>query len=144
MRLEDLQPIAVIRGVHPDGTVTVVSVRWFGSEPIELTYKTPTGAVANELVYRDDEDRLEIVAEGRPWSVDGDGTLSRLVSEIQRIRLAHLFDPVLAVHPSDVKPLPHQMTAVYQAMLPRQPLRFRLADDPGAGKTIWPGCAPAD
>ena len=139
MRLEDLQPNAAIRGVHPDGIVTVVSVQWFGSEAVELTYKTSTGAVANELVFRDDEDRLEVVAEGRPWSFDGDGALFRLVSEAQRIRLAHLFDPVLAVHTSDVEPLPHQITAVYQAMLPRQPLRFLLADDPGAGKTIMAG-----
>ena len=65
--------------------------------------------------------------------------LFRLVSEAQRIRLAHLFDPVLAVHTSVVDPLPHQITAVYEAMLPRQPLRFLLADDPGAGKTIMAG-----
>jgi hypothetical protein len=76
---------------------------------------------------------------GRPWSFDGDGALFRLVSEAHRIRLAHLFDPVLAVHTSLVDPLPHQITAVYEAMLPRQPLRFLLADDPGAGKTIMAG-----
>src|SRR5580700_4559140 len=69
----------------------------------------------------------------------GDGRLFRLVSEAHRIRLAHLFDPVLAVHTSMVEPLPHQITAVYDAMLPRQPLRFLLADDPGAGKTIMAG-----
>ena len=61
------------------------------------------------------------------------------MSEAHRIRLAHLFDPVLAVHTSLVDPLPHQITAVYEAMLPRQPLRFLLADDPGAGKTIMAG-----
>ena len=122
-----------------DGLVTVVSVQWFGSEALELTYKTPTGKVANELVYRHDEPRLEIVEVGRPWSFDGDGALFRLVSEAQRIRLAHLFDPVLAVHTSVVEPLPHQITAVYESMLPRQPLRFLLADDPGAGKTIMAG-----
>ncbi len=77
--------------------------------------------------------------QGRPWSFDGDGALFRLVSEAHRIRLAHLFDPVLAVHTSVVDPLPHQITAVYEAMLPRQPLRFLLADDPGAGKTIMAG-----
>ena len=65
--------------------------------------------------------------------------LFRLVAEAHRIRLAHLFDPVLAVHTSLVDPLPHQITAVYEAMLPRQPLRFLLADDPGAGKTIMAG-----
>jgi len=79
------------------------------------------------------------VEQGRPWSFDGDGALFRLVSEANRIRLAHLFDPVLAVHTSEVDPLPHQITAVYESMLPRQPLRFLLADDPGAGKTIMAG-----
>ena len=139
MRLEDLRPNSAVRGVHPDGLVTVVSVQWFGSAALELTYKTPSGTVANELLYRDAEDRLEIIAAGRPWSFDGDGALFRLVSEAQRIRLAHLFDPLLAVHTSVVDPLPHQITGVYEAMLPRQPLRFLLADDPGAGKTIMAG-----
>src|SRR2546423_9674206 len=139
MKLEDLRPNAAIRGLLPDSLVTVVSVQWFGSEALELTYKTPAGKVANELLYRHDEPRLEIVEKGRPWSFDGDGSLFRLVSEAQRIRLAHLFDPVLAVHTSLVDPLPHQITAVYEAMLPRQPLRFLLADDPGAGKTIMAG-----
>ena len=139
MKLEDLQANAAVRGILSDGLVTVVSVQWFGSEALELTYKTPTGKVANELLYRHDEPRLEIVEVGRPWSFDGDGALFRLVSEAQRIRLAHLFDPVLAVHTSVVEPLPHQITAVYESMLPRQPLRFLLADDPGAGKTIMAG-----
>ena len=113
MTLEDLQPNAAVRGIIPDALVTVVSVQWFGSEALELTYKTSTGKVANELLYRHDEPRLEIVEQGRPWSFDGDGALFRLVSEAQRIRLAHLFDPVLAVHTSVVDPLPHQITAVY-------------------------------
>ena len=139
MKLEDLRADAAVRGVLADSLVTVVSVQWFGSEALELTCKTSAGRVANELLYRDDETRLEIVEVGRPWSFDGDGALFRLVSEAQRIHLAHLFDPVLAVHTSVVEPLPHQITAVYESMLPRQPLRFLLADDPGAGKTIMAG-----
>jgi len=138
-RLEDLQPKTVLRGILPDCAVTVAGVQWFGSEALELTYKDPGGRVANQLLYRHDEPRLEVVEQGRPWSFDGDGTLFRLVSEAHRIRLAHLFDPVLAVHTSLVDPLPHQITAVYESMLPRQPLRFLLADDPGAGKTIMAG-----
>src|ERR1039457_3820741 len=138
-RLEDLQPTAALRGILPEEVVTVVSVQWFGSEALELTYKGASGRVANELLYRHDEARLQVVEHGRPWSFDGDGHLFRLVSEAHRIRLAHLFDPVLAVHTSLVEPLPHQITAVYEAMLPRQPLRFLLADDPGAGKTIMAG-----
>ncbi len=138
-RLEDLTPGAAVRGILPDALVTVVNAQWFGSDALELTYKNPSGKVANELLYRHDEPRIEVVERGRPWSFDGDGALFRLVSEAHRIRLAHLFDPVLAVHTSIVDPLPHQITAVYQEMLPRQPLRFLLADDPGAGKTIMAG-----
>jgi SNF2 family DNA or RNA helicase len=137
--LEDLQPNASLHGVLPDALVTVVSVHWHGSEAIELTYKDAAGKLGSELLYRHDEPRLAIAEQGRPWSFDGNGALFRLVSEAQRIRLAHLFDPVLAVHTSVVDPLPHQITAVYEAMLPRQPLRFLLADDPGAGKTIMAG-----
>lgn len=73
---------------------------------------------------------------GRAWSLDADGHLFRLVSEAKRISLAHLFDPFLAVQTSTLEPLPHQIDAVYSKMLPRSPLRFLLADDPGAGKTI--------
>src|SRR4051812_32286722 len=138
-KLEALTSNVALRGIVPDSLVTVVSVQWFGSEALELTYKDPAGRVANELLYRHDEPRLEVVEQGRPWSFDCDGALFRLVSEAHRIRLAHLFDPVLAVHTSLVDPLPHQITAVYEAMLPRHPLRFLLADDPGAGKTIMAG-----
>jgi superfamily II DNA or RNA helicase len=138
-KLESLQANSTVRGILPDCLVTVVNVQWFGSAALELTYKTPAGKVANELLYRHDESRVEVVELGRPWSFDGDGAAFRLVSEAHRIRLAHLFDPVLAVHTSMVEPLPHQITAVYDAMLPRQPLRFLLADDPGAGKTIMAG-----
>ncbi len=139
IKLEDLRPHAAVRGILPDALITVVNTQWFGSEALELTYKDPAGRVANVLLYRHDEARLEVVEQGRPWSFDGDGSLFRLVSEAHRIRLAHLFDPVLAVHTSIVEPLPHQITAVYEVMLPRQPLRFLLADDPGAGKTIMAG-----
>ncbi|MCY3902328.1 MAG: helicase-related protein [Caldilineaceae bacterium] len=139
MKLEELTTNAAVAGILGDSLVTVVSVQWYGEAAVELTYKTPAGEVANELLYREDEPRISIAQQARPWSFDGDGALFRLVSEAQRIRLAHLFDPLLAVHTSDVEPLPHQITAVYEAMLPRTPLRFLLADDPGAGKTIMAG-----
>ena len=105
--------------------------RWFT--------KTPPATWARSCFYRDNEPTLEIVTAGRPWSFSADGGLLRLVSEAYRIRLAHLFDTLLAIHTSLVDPLPHQITAVYAEMLPRQPLRFLLADDPGAGKTIMAG-----
>ncbi|MGB9623959.1 MAG: helicase-related protein [Phycisphaerae bacterium] len=138
-RLEDLTRGASVRGILPDGLVTVVDVKWIGTVAVELTYKDAAGRLGNELLYRDREPTLEVAAVGRPWSFDGDGGLFRLVSEAYRISLAYLFDPLLAVHTSLVEPLPHQITAVYGEMLPRQPLRFLLADDPGSGKTIMAG-----
>lgn len=138
-QLEDITRGAVVKGILPDGFVTVVDVSWIGTVAIELTYKDSSGKLGNELVYRDREVELEVLQAGKPWSFDGDADLFRLVSEAHRIRLAYLFDPLLAVHTSLVDPLPHQITAVYEEMIPRQPLRFLLADDPGAGKTIMTG-----
>jgi SNF2 family DNA or RNA helicase len=138
-RLEDLMPGARIRGVFPDRAVTVVQVEWHGTNAITLTYRDDNGRSDHEILYRDAESRLEIEDEGRAWSFEGDGKLFRLTSEALRIRLAHLFDPYLAVHTSNLEPLPHQIEAVYGDMLPRQSLRFLLADDPGAGKTIMAG-----
>lgn len=139
LTLEELRPNAVVRGIIPERAVTVVSTQWFGQNAVELTYKDSEGKVANTLLYRSNQSELALVEEGRPWAFDAEGHHFRLVSEAHRIRLAHLFDPVLAVHTSVVDPLPHQISAVYEEMLPRQPLRFLLADDPGAGKTIMAG-----
>lgn len=138
-RLEDIRRGDVIKGILPNGMVTAVDIKWIGSVAVELTYKDSSGKLGNELVYRDREAEIEILRVGKPWSFDGDPNLFRLVSEAHRIRLAYLFDPLLAVHTSLVEPLPHQITAVYEEMIPRQPLRFLLADDPGAGKTIMAG-----
>ena len=91
------------------------------------------------MLFRSNEVELSETREGRPWALDADAGDFRLTAEAFRIRLAHLFDPLMAVHTSSVEPLPHQITAVYETMLPRQPLRFVLADDPGAGKTIMAG-----
>lgn len=139
LKLEDIKLNTSVYGITPEGLATVVQITWFGPDALEITYKDAAGKIANQLLYRSDEPRLRSAATDRPWSFDGDGAFFRLVSEAQRIRLAHLFDPLLAVHTSLVDPLPHQITAVYEAMLPRQPLRFLLADDPGAGKTIMAG-----
>ncbi len=138
-RLEELTSGALVAGIVPDAHVTVVNVAWHGSEVVTLTYRAADGAVAEKLLYRDDEPRIQLVAEGRPWSFDGDGEAFKLASEAKRISLAYLFDPYVAVTTSLVDPLPHQLTAVYGEMLGRQPLSFLLADDPGAGKTIMTG-----
>ena len=139
IRLEEMKAGTVVRGITPEGFAKVVGVDWYGDQAIKVVYEESDGAVKNRLLYRDDEPTLEIANGSRAWSFDGDGALLGLVSEAMRIRLAHLFDPYLAVHTSRIEPLPHQITAVYEEMLKRQPLRFLLADDPGAGKTIMTG-----
>jgi SNF2 family DNA or RNA helicase len=139
-RLEDLTKGVLVRGVLGDRIVKVVDTAWHGSRAVTLTFTDElTGRADQELLYREDEARLIVQQAGRAWSMDADGNLFRLVSEAKRISLAHLFDPFLAVQTSALDPLPHQIEAVYEKMLPRQPLRFLLADDPGAGKTIMAG-----
>ena len=139
-RLEELIKGALVHGVLAERAVKVVDVGWHGSSAVTLTYTDDlSGKVDQELLYRDDEPHLTVEHAGRAWSMDADGHRFRLASEAKRISLAYLFDPFLAVQTSNMVPLPHQISAVYEEMLPRQPLRFLLADDPGAGKTIMAG-----
>lgn len=138
-RLEDLTPGARVLGVSPTGPVKVESARFVGSDCVELLVERADGGLAKHLVFREREPELRLALTGRPWSFDGDPELFRLAAEAHRLRLAWYFDPYLAVTTSAVEPLPHQISAVYEVMLERQPLRFLLADDPGAGKTIMAG-----
>ena len=137
--LEELKNGAMVKGVAPNQPVELISVERIGKQAIDIVFRDPDGSVGETTLYRDDEYRLELVQGGRLWSFDADGEMLRLVIEANRIKLAHYFDPYLAIHTSLVEPLPHQISAVYGEMIPRQPLRFLLADDPGAGKTIMAG-----
>ena len=137
-KLEDLQPGLRLAGVIPGQHVAVIAVQPHGPDAVELTYKTPEGQISQRVLGRDAEQRLAVVvAEGRP--LDALAADFKLVAECQRIKLAGFSDPMLAVTTSDIQPLPHQLRAVYGELLPRTPLRFLLADDPGAGKTIMAG-----
>ena len=135
---EDIKPGAQLRGLDPGGIAEVVQVARFGPDALNLVFRV-NGRVGERLVYRGEESGFEFIEAGRSYAFDADGGLLRLASEAYRIRLAYLFDPYLAVSASQIEALPHQITAVYGEMLPRQPLRFLLADDPGAGKTIMAG-----
>ncbi|MDT0300609.1 helicase-related protein [Streptomonospora wellingtoniae] len=138
MRLEDLKAGIRIEGIVPGEAVAVIAVAWHGMDAVELTYKRLDGSLAQQVLYRSEEPPLALASSGgRPYDADADEF--KLVAEAQRIKLAGLFDPMLAVATSDVQPLPHQIRAVYGELLPRIPLRFLLADDPGAGKTIMAG-----
>ncbi|MEV5414474.1 helicase-related protein [Thermopolyspora sp. NPDC052614] len=138
VKLEDLTPGAVVAGVIPHGEVSVVAVKWHGSNAVNLTYRADHG-LGEQVLYRDHEPRLRIKRASAAYAFDGDGTLFKLAAEALRIRMAARFDPMLAVTTSDLEPLPHQIQAVYGELLDRSPLRFVLADDPGAGKTIMAG-----
>ena len=113
LTLESITPGLALTGLEPSGIGCVI------------------GVVKERLLNRADEATLSIATVERPWSFDGDGEAFKFTVEAKRIDLAFLFDPMMAVHTSNVEPLPHQITAVYEFMLLRQPLRFVLADDPG-------------
>lgn len=139
MRLEEILPGQSLTGIEATQVVSVVATVPLGDGAIQLIYRTPEGAMKERLLGRGDVETINIASTERPFSFDGDGASFQLACEAKRIDLAFLFDPMMAVHTSNVEPLPHQITAVYESMLPRQPLRFVLADDPGAGKTIMAG-----
>lgn len=138
-KLEDITVGSSVKGIISNSTVTIVAVQWYGNNVLEITYKDSHGQPGNQMLLRDEEINLTVMDNSLPWSFDADGEQMKLASEAYRISLAHLFDPYLAVHTSSVEPLPHQISAVYQEMLPKLPLRYVLADDPGAGKTIMTG-----
>ncbi|MBN8965687.1 MAG: DEAD/DEAH box helicase, partial [Rhizobiales bacterium] len=124
LRLEELKRGSHIDGLSPVGTAEIISVDWLSDQQLEVTYRTPKG-LDQRILIRDDQDRLSSATISTPFSFVGN--------------VAHLFDPYLALTSSDIEALPHQITAVYGEMLERHPLRFLLADDPGAGKTIMAG-----
>lgn len=138
-RLEQLHPGVRVEGLTPSGPAVIVQVERHGSGAATVVYRDQAGHLGDRILFRSDEEGLRLIADPRPWPLDADPAAFRLASEALRIRLAHLFDPFLAVTTSLIEPLPHQITAVYGDMLPRLPLRFLLADDPGAGKTIMTG-----
>lgn len=140
LRLEDLAPGAVVGGVVPGADVTVVALQMFGDSAARLTYRRADGTVDETILYRDREGELTAGEQGASSrGFDADAELFRLAAEALRIRMAARGDAMLAVSTSLLDPLPHQIQAVYNELLPRTPLRFLLADDPGAGKTIMAG-----
>lgn len=139
MKLEDLALGQSLSGVEPAEIVSVVALVPLAEGSVQLIYRTPDGAMKECLLGRAAEPTIAIAGAEHPFSFDGDGGAFQLACEAKRIDLAFLFDPMMAVHSSNVEPLPHQITAVYESLLPRQPLRYVLADDPGAGKTIMAG-----
>ena len=138
MELTDLTAGMRLSGVVAGGDVTVVATEMHGTVSATLTYRTADGQLRERLITVADLADIGIAAKSH-WPFDADGEVFRLASEARRMQMAHLADPFAAVDTSNIDPYPHQIDAVYNRLLALKPLRFLLADDPGAGKTIMSG-----
>ena len=142
MKYEDILPGCSVTGLDYNYPVRIIYIEHHSSGSSEfanITYQRPNGTTNRVVVFPNKLKELSIIDKTPAISLSRNGEVCKLLIEAQRIKWAHLFDPYLAMHTSDVEPLPHQIEAVYGELLKRQPLRFLLADDPGAGKTIMTG-----
>ena len=138
--LEDLVPGVRVTGLTSSGAVEVIATQWHGTDVATIVFRASDGRPDQQVVLRSQESKLRIVPAEQAARFDGDPAAFKLGMEAERVRMASQFDPMLAIATSDLDPLPHQIQAVYGDLLGSdQPLRFLLADDPGAGKTIMAG-----
>ena len=124
---------------HFAGEVTIEGARPLGAGA-ELRVRLPGGELDEAVLSGGD--LAALLAAGPPMPAarpPADPEQVRLLVESTRIRLAWAWDRQFAVSLSGIRTLPHQIEAVYRKMLPQPRLRFLLADDPGAGKTIMAG-----
>jgi superfamily II DNA or RNA helicase len=137
LHLEDLTQGTRVDGLVAGGPVTILTTVQTAPDAFTVVFTRSDGTPDHVLALREIEPRLWIV--NQQTAFDADATRYRLAAEAVRIKMAGQFDPMVAVTTSDLDPLPHQIDAVYGHLLPKVPLRFLLADDPGAGKTIMAG-----
>ncbi|WP_144831481.1 helicase-related protein [Kocuria rhizophila] len=129
-----------LRGLVPGQSVILIAIDPIDAGLFEVFYRDDSGRSGARAITDADAARFEIAGDfDSAPAYDADPDEFRLAAEALRIKYAALYDPMAAVNSSDVDPLPHQIRAVYEELLPRIPLRFLLADDPGAGKTIMAG-----
>jgi len=132
-------PDHVLRSSFWPEDVRVISVKYIGNDQIRIeAVGVETQRFYNPVLSEKDLEIVQILEE-RPFHFKGDGESLFLYLESHRIRNAFQFDPLYAVNVSQVDPLPHQIDAVYHHILPNPRIRFLIADDPGAGKTIMAG-----
>jgi len=128
----------IIEGPFWPERIKVISYRKVGAS-IEINgVGLDSGRFYPRILTEADLEKIKwIELKERDFSCDAESFF--LVIEGKRIRLAHQFDPLYAVNVSQIDPLPHQIDAVYFHILRNPRIRFLLADDPGAGKTIMAG-----
>ena len=139
MRIKDLKENIVVIGLCGEDKVRINKVEFIGDDAANVIGTCSDGRMYSGCVFEEDAERMRCVATQTEWDFSADAAAYKRISEAYRIQLAFQFDPWLAIRSSKIQPLPHQISAVYEHMLSRQPLRFILADDPGAGKTIMSG-----
>lgn len=137
--LEQVQVGARLQGVVFEQVVTVSHVERNGDTALTVIFKADSGQVGERILFSHELESISLAPKISKFTFDGDADDFKLAAEALRIKFAALYDPLIAVNSSDLQPLPHQIRAVYGELLPKVPLRFLLADDPGAGKTIMAG-----
>ncbi len=135
---DNLQPGDLVAGLEPGELVEVQRVTPFGSKVLVEGIGLTSRRQVRRPLSREELTGLSKV-RGGAHTFDGDPQTFLLGAEAERIRIAHQFDPLFAVNSSIVDALPHQVEAVYRFLLPLPRIRFLLADDTGAGKTIMTG-----
>ncbi len=134
-----MQPGQIIKNLIPAEPVTINHIQTLGTM-VSLKYTGVNSKRANTKVISVSEfEKLEVLAKEGTFNFEGDPVHFALFAEAERINSAYQFDPLFAVNCSIVDPLPHQVEAVYKFLLPLPKIRFLLADDTGAGKTIMAG-----
>ena len=132
-----IQPGSIIRGPTLPEAVEVLAVVPLGESLKIIGRGLSTGLTHDPVLTPEQLARLTVSAESEPF--DGDARLFRLGVEAHRLGLAFEYDPFFSLSIARVDPLPHQLEAVYDYFLRLPRIRFLLADDPGAGKTIMAG-----
>ncbi len=128
----------IVAGLEPDEHVEIRSVASFGTKLLIEGVGLTSRREIRRPLDADELARLTVI-RGPDFAFDGDAETFLLGVEAERIRVAYQFDPLFAVNSSAVDVLPHQIEAVYRYLLPLPRIRFLLADDTGAGKTIMTG-----
>ena len=137
MTLAQLKPNKILRGpLFPEPVEVLVTVPM--GDAVKLIGRgLQTGKVLDIILTAENLAALETTPDVDPF--DGDPLRFRLAVEAMRLALAFEYDPFFSLSIARVDPLPHQLEAVYQYFMALPRIRFLLADDPGAGKTIMAG-----
>lgn len=128
-----------MEGLVPGESVTVNRVDMVGDSAVTVHFRDASGRLRSRMCFADDLATFNVHAAPSTGALDADPRRFLEAFDAHRVQNASLYDRLLAVNSANIDPLPHQLGAVYGSMLPRRPLRFLLADDPGAGKTIMAG-----